>query len=611
MATVPVYESQVRQAPLPDAQVNLRVTPDDFGAQVGQGADQLAAGLEKYGKAEEAKQDTARIMDATATMNQWTDLAIHDPQKGALNTRKGKDAVGLTDEYSKAFDDAAQATRAGLANDRQRLAFDRMVGRQREVVTHELATHEAQQNDLWAKQQTGAVSETAASNAANAAAAGPIGDPATSKALDLARQQVVDSVTAAARPGGALAGEGDPNDAASPAGRVLRGNLTALHLGVLDRLTDQKRIGEAKAYLEAHKGEIDGVALGKAKVNEVLAAGVAADQARKEEDRIWAESGGDPVKAGQLARGIQDTTLFDAVDRRLKARAAEDHALQVAADAPRAGRLEVAIDRTASLDRLSKDYVRLSDEGKARVEAKYLANQRQRRAEGTQERRDQAAIDAQAKLDFDTLPLKGEQGKDQLSADVGALFPNVSDVGAASLRLRQKKAADVWQKDQGVSSSQFDQRVDATAQQLGYDPKTTAKQFRTYMRDKRDEWLSANPGKTAPPDDVVRTMIADQILYGNPGTFSKNRPAWQLQQVGTTAEPVAERDQPDKVKAALARLRGGAAGAPTAAPGASPAAPPPPAGKVAVVGPGGQQGFAADGSGLDAWLKAHPGWSRK
>jgi hypothetical protein len=575
MPRVPVYEQQVQQAPLPDARVNLRTTPEDFGAGVAQGGEHLAAGLHQAALDEKRKTDTARAMDATATMDSWDDLAIYDPDKGALNTRKGKDAVGVTDEYMKARADAVAATRAGLANDEQRLAFDRVQERKSQVIFHTLSSHQAHENDLWAKQQTGAVAETASSNAANAAAAGPLADPATSKALDLARQQVVDSITAAARPGGALAGEGDPNDPASPAGRMLRQSLTSLHLGVLDRLTDQKRITEAKAYLEAHKGEIDGVALGKSKVNEVLAAGVAADEARREADRIWAEAKGDPAKAGELTRAIKDTTLFDAVDKRIKARVAEDHALDAAADAPRIGRLEVAIDRTGGLDRLSKDYVTLSDEGKARVEAKYLANKRQRRAEGSEERRQQAAIDAQARLDFDTLPLKGEQGKDQLTADIAALFPNVSDVGAAALRLRQKKAAAEWEKDQGVTSQQFDQRADAVAQQLGYDPKTTAKQFRTYLRDQRDAWLAENPTRKAPPDDVVRKMLADAILFGDEGGWhlTRNRYAWQKLQAGEPFEAFPEGEQPANVKAALAKLRGGAPAAAESAPAPTAARP--------------------------------------
>src|SRR5689334_13510877 len=160
MATVPVYESQVRQAPLPDAQVNLRVTPDDFGGQVAQGADQLAVGVERYAK----KQDLARSMDASTTMDQWDDLAVYDPQKGALYTRKGKDAAGMTDEYMAARDAAVQATRAGLANDDQRAQFDRLQARKREVIQHTLSSHEDKQNEAWATSSAVAKIDSAAAD---------------------------------------------------------------------------------------------------------------------------------------------------------------------------------------------------------------------------------------------------------------------------------------------------------------------------------------------------------------------------------------------------------------------------------------------------------------
>jgi hypothetical protein len=245
MPRVPVYEEQVAQAPASAARVNLRVTPEDFGAGVAQGVEQLGAGLEKVAKAQKEKIDTARVMDATASQDSWDELAIYDPDQGALHTRKGKDAVGMTDEFMKARDEAVAAFRTGLSNDQQRLAFDRIQAEKHRVIYHTLSSHQAQESDGYAKQSTLSAVDSAVRSAASAAATGPVDAPATRSALDLARRQVTDAIDLSAKTNGL----GDPSDPASPAGALRAAKVSELHQTVLHQLLARNDGTAAQTYL--------------------------------------------------------------------------------------------------------------------------------------------------------------------------------------------------------------------------------------------------------------------------------------------------------------------------------------------------------------------------
>lgn len=299
------------------------------------------------------------------------------------------------------------------------------------------------------------------------------------------------------------------------------------------------------------------------------------EEGRAKVDELLAASGGDTAKAIVAARGITRTDLFDEVDKRLKGRLAEEHALRVANDTPREGRLEVGIYRFGILDRTSADYTGMSDEGRARVESKLLAVQRTRKAEDSQERRQQREIDRYLEAFYDgSLALSGEQGKDQLSIDIdhSDLFADGSPTLREKLKAKQVKRQAEWQKGQGVSRQMFLDQVNDTARSLGY-AKPKAEAFRAAVVNEYDAYLTAHPDqKVLPPAETAR-ILGDAILVGDSATstlghaFSGNQAAFQARMKGDEFHAFPAGEQPAPVRAVLEKLRGTQA-PPAPAPGA-------------------------------------------
>lgn len=559
MPRIPVYERKVEQGRLPNVTQRVDFTAQDASGGLDKAAGALGDALLKEGQRAKETADQAQLMDAYAQLgNARIDI------EREVTALKGKDALGqdlpgvARQKLKAKADEITKGLPSGLAP-----SFQRIYLQADEGVHRVAADHYARENDAFADVTHGATVQTATSKASDAAvraaAAPPVegaGAPPVSVAdapdVVAARKEVLDAAEAKALRKG---WKGTPAEAASRAA-----DLSTFHLAVLDRLTDAEQGAAAAAYLERYGSEIDGRERGKSNVDKVVAAAGLKTRGRAEADRLWAAAEGDPAKAVALARGIKDTDLSDEVDRRLKARAAEDHGLQVAADAPREGRLEQGIARYATLDRNSKDYAALSDPGKARIEEKYKAAQRSARATGSEERRQQNETDRYLLALFDgSLPLKGEDGTDQVSIDIDRsdLFATGSPTLREVLKARQKKAQGEWAKDSGVSLQIFTNKISAVSESLGYDPKTTAKDFLTYMREQRDQWHLDNPTAKAMPREVLDKMVGDAILYGDEGGrhFTRNRYAWQNRSKGDPFEAFPEGEQPDKVQGVLRSLR--------------------------------------------------------
>jgi hypothetical protein len=563
MPRIPIYERQVQPGRLPDANQRVRYTPQDASGGLDKAAGVIADVATQQAQKALEEQRSARLMDAYSQLGN----ARIDIERNVQQLH-GKDALQVDlpamarQQLKTKADEIAQTLPEDIA-----LNFRKMYLREDEGIHRAASDHFARESDTFADDSHNSVIDVATNKAADGAlraatqppvvrADGTVAPPQpVTAAPDLvaARQEVLAASELRTRRKG-LAG--------TPAADVSRlADLSKFHLAVLDRLTDQEQGAAAKAYLEQYGGEIDAVARGRSNIDKVVAAAGLKDRGRAEADRIWATAGGDPTKALEAARSVQDTALADEVNRRLRERLTEDHQTQLLADAPREGRLEQGIARFTSLDRNSKDYAALSDRGKARIEEKFKAAIRATRVAGSEERRVQAAIDREARADFNTSLIQGMQaGQDPSTLNADELHPDASPAARAQLRLDQAKAKKAWTEDAGVSTVEFNNRTSALAQTMGWGSGkgSVGAQFSVYMKEKRDQWLAENPSQKVPPDDVVRKMFADAILYGD-GTggsmFSRNKFAWQKVQAGEPFVAFPETEQPDKVRAALGSLR--------------------------------------------------------
>jgi hypothetical protein len=544
----------VPATPLPEAQTEALPTPydtrtrspEEFGAALAHGGEQLATGLEQY----QLHADTVAVQEAQTTYNEHVLNKVHgavDPRTGQFvpgyRQKVGHDAIDATGDVLQDLEAKRTEIAGTLSNGRQQKLFMQrtrrdMIGAQRTVLDHE-----GQQINFVADQAF-KTSIQVAGQTALAAYADPV-----------ERQRQIDDMVPwlkieAERRG--LKGTDAGAFVSKWQGAVVEDVLNQI-------LADEQRpdrAADARAYYEQNKGLLPPDKAGHF-LKAVQAAGVS-DIARTEADRIWDEANGDPAKLAAAARGIKNTTVFDAVDRRLKQRVAEDHAMRVAADSPHEARLETTIYQSGGLDRNANDYQALSDEGKARVEAKYRASLR---ADSSEQRQ----ADQEAYWTFKGMPLGNQQGQDRVSVDVDhdPRFSAVSPSMRSRIKYEQAQSQAEWAKDNGVGREAFKAKARQVADEMGWrgseglGAATPRARFMRQIETAYDSWTQANPGaKTVPPDEAAK-LVSNAVRYGEvPGiVFSSNKYAWQASQAGEAAKFQPKTEAPETAKGTAAVRR--------------------------------------------------------
>lgn len=130
MARIPVYERQVKTAPIANVRRQAAETPASMGAGVGQaiaetGATLARAGTRAYLEIQLREREHASQVAHIGAMKQLTDWQLkrlHGPE-GVLATRKGLTAQGLPEELETEFDQVADQIEGGLATEEQRARF--------------------------------------------------------------------------------------------------------------------------------------------------------------------------------------------------------------------------------------------------------------------------------------------------------------------------------------------------------------------------------------------------------------------------------------------------------------------------------------------------------
>ncbi|MDH2394333.1 hypothetical protein QDQ39_00750 [Providencia rettgeri] len=119
MPIVPTYkEQQVSSSPLPNNGFSVQSNPNQFGAGLGQVAEQYA------GAFAEAKQraNVALAQDASLQLRRKANELMNDPRNGLL-AMQGKNAIGKGYEFEQAFDNAAGEIAGTLQDDASKNMF--------------------------------------------------------------------------------------------------------------------------------------------------------------------------------------------------------------------------------------------------------------------------------------------------------------------------------------------------------------------------------------------------------------------------------------------------------------------------------------------------------
>ena len=485
-------------APRPTPYDTRRQDPDAFGAGLGEGLVRLAGAVERV----TLEADKSAAQAAEATYAQEILGQVHGPQ--GFRSLQGHNAIQASTEVTEALQKRREELARGLKNERQRALFLERSHPEFLGAVRAVELHTGEQLEGVSRQ-----SFKARMAAAGGAALAVYTDPVERERQLRTAAETVEQ-------------EAERLGLDEAGGRaMLETWQRALVKDVLDRLlADTGRAADARAFFKAHEQDLGPLAADYVgKVEQVTKS----DAARREEARIWVESRGDPGAALAAVRGIEDTAVADEAGKRLAQRFREDDAARKASDSQPESRLEIALYQGQGLDRRSRDYQILSEEGKARIEQKAHAAARSGRTD--QNREDDLLL-----WEFRALPLAGVQGHDQISLNVDQadLFAQGSPRLRARVKAEQGRIRRLYEANAGADEREFNRRLDALATSLGYRGSRRA-QFLATVRGDRVTWLLDNPDAKTMPAEEMNRILSEAVTYGEiPGLLNdQEMMAWQ------------------------------------------------------------------------------------
>lgn len=139
MPRIPDYSSrQVGIRPVGTPGISMRA-PDASG--LAQGLAQVENGIMRRVEEERQKADTAAVMEADNQLSQWQLKTMFDPQAGVY-TKKGGNALDVTNQTLDQFEQAQSKISETLKNDAQRERYMQIVASRRQSLTGDLNRYE-------------------------------------------------------------------------------------------------------------------------------------------------------------------------------------------------------------------------------------------------------------------------------------------------------------------------------------------------------------------------------------------------------------------------------------------------------------------------------------
>jgi hypothetical protein len=139
MPRVPTYDTaQVQQQPT--RAIELRGVAPDSSA-ITEGLQSFQRGAQILVNKEREKADTALLMDADNQLTQWQQKAMYD-ENGGVFTRKGKNALDVTNQTLEQFEQTQAEIAKSLTNDQQRSRYAQIVASRRNSLSNDLNRYE-------------------------------------------------------------------------------------------------------------------------------------------------------------------------------------------------------------------------------------------------------------------------------------------------------------------------------------------------------------------------------------------------------------------------------------------------------------------------------------
>lgn len=235
MVQVAGYKGRVEQAGVAAPRLGTSVSPEALGSGIG---DTIAKAGAAFYQDEMLRQDQVAFLESDRKLSEWENRRLYDPKDGAL-AKKGKDAFGLPDTVGKDYDTVTQELRSGLANERQRAAFDRSAAVRRRDIDATLSRHVFQQVREFEQGET----TNYVKNSTQAAISNYHDPERVTLEIDRARAAVVGFTT---RNG--LAGSQTEK-------QMLSQVESTIHVGIVERMIANGQDRTANEYFNRAKGE--------------------------------------------------------------------------------------------------------------------------------------------------------------------------------------------------------------------------------------------------------------------------------------------------------------------------------------------------------------------
>lgn len=163
MPRVPTYDTaQVQQQPTRPIQLQ-GVAPDN--TSIGQGLQGLGRGAQMLMDKEREKADTALLMDADNQLTKWQQQAMY-AEDGGVYTRKGQNALDVTNQTLDQFEKAQAEIAKTLTNDQQKARYAQIVNSRRNSLSNDLNRYEYGERQNYYGQVEKAQLETSMQGAA-------------------------------------------------------------------------------------------------------------------------------------------------------------------------------------------------------------------------------------------------------------------------------------------------------------------------------------------------------------------------------------------------------------------------------------------------------------
>lgn len=314
MPVVPRTQRQVETAPLPGARLTAVENSASAGVDLAESEQRTDSAIAGFGNtvtqvglelskeqkraAEEAKSraDQVAVLNANNQLATWENSRLYD-QGGALSQR-GKSAFDLPEKVGDEYQKLTSTIEAGLGNDKQKEAFQRVKLQRGAELDLTLRRH------VFGEMQRYEASELSAfvDNSVNTAIA---------HANEPRRVgQELGNAVAAIHTHAKNLGIGPDQEQ-----QQIDAITSKTHVGVIDNLLAQDMSKAASIYFEETKGEIQGEAL--ARVEKAVEEGSLRKSAQTKSDEIIG-AGGTLTEQREKAKGIDDPKLRDAVEERIE-----------------------------------------------------------------------------------------------------------------------------------------------------------------------------------------------------------------------------------------------------------------------------------------------------